>query len=124
MGISLLCSGVPFIKKDALTLLEMTPDFSDSWIDICKRDKRMLEITEGFLQQSVWVGFIGVCSLFIIRVAQNHGVKVPFFNKEEKKQEEPDKSPEMTEQERASLIMTQLMVRSNLREAELEGANT
>lgn len=125
VGIAGAMASVPFLQKDAISTLEFAPSLSDAWIGVCRRDKRMLEATEKYLQNSVWLPLIGVLGAFGVTIAANHGINLLSFMGVKKKEEiKKEASPdEMTEEQRAqSLIMTMIQ-RQQERDVALQGIN-
>lgn len=121
LGVAMGMSTLPFLQKDAITTLQFTPQLSDSWMDICRRDKRMLEATERLLKNSVWFGFWGVMATFGVAVASNHGINLLAPLGVKKKQEQaPTPDDILSEEQRAQLLILQMVERQTKRNAELD----
>lgn len=126
IGLAGAMAAIPFLQKDAITTLEHTPGLSDAWVNICRRDKRMLEATERFMQNSVWIPLIGVLGAYSVSIAANHGINLlkPFGFKFEKKQENADNtSDQMSEEQRMGLLFGTMLARQAERNAEISGDN-
>jgi len=122
VGLAGAMAAIPFLAKDALTTLEHAPHLSDAWINICRRDKRMLEATERFMQNSVWLPLVGVLAAFSLSIAGNHGVNLLRFVgvKEKAEADKSEEKPVFSEEERAQLIMLQMVQRQTERELALQ----
>lgn len=124
MGVAMGMGTLPFLQKDAITTMQFTPQLSDSWLEICRRDKRMLEATERLLKNSVWFGFWGVMGTFGLAIANNHGINLlaPLGVKK-KEQQQPAAADVMSEEQRAQLLMLSWIERQNERNTKIASNN-
>lgn len=101
MGLAMLLGGFKVTQADALTLMQITPDYCDTWMNVARRDKRVLEIIERILRDSVWLPVVAVHAKLVAMIAQNHGL----LKKREIKEEDKEKQQELSEEQRAMLIL-------------------
>lgn len=125
MGVAMAMGTLPFLQKDAITTMQFTPQLSDSWLEICRRDKRILEATERLLKNSVWFGFWGVMGTFGLAIANNHGINLlaPLGVKKKEQQQPAAAADVMSEEQRAQLLMLSWIERQNERNIKLASNN-
>lgn len=123
MGLAMTLTMLPkaSIQKDGWTLAALTPKYCDAWMDVARRDKRVLEILERLLRDSIWLPLIGIHVSLVTALAANHGINLlGFMGVKMPTEEEKKQQPEaMTEEQRASLILMQYQMRNDARDSKL-----
>ena len=103
-------------EADGLTVLELAPSLSDAWIGVCRKNKKIHELTDKYLAESVWLPVIALGGMLISAVAENHGLI-----KKQKKDETPIPGESLSEEQRAMLYVQAMMARKQEREVMLSG---
>lgn len=122
VGMAGAMAAIPFLQKDSLTTLEHTPHLSDAWMNVCRRDKRVLEATERFLQNSVWLPLVAVVGAFGVSIAANHGLDIPALigmKKKDEKEKKEENTSVFSEEERAMHMITTMVARKAERDSQL-----